>query len=106
MVIQLQSAPVPLLSRKWPYLDYVVRSAPTDAGLFALWSGEELLFAGIAASGIRGELLRHFRGDVSPITKNADHFSWELSREPEKRLKEVLAQFHAINGRPPRAQNP
>ena len=97
---------MPLLSRKWPFLDYVVNAAPNDAGLYALWSGDEMLFAGLAGAlgGIRRELQRHWRGEVNLITQNADHFSWELSSEPEKRLMEVLAQFQEVYRRPPRGQ--
>jgi hypothetical protein len=98
---------VPLLSRKWPFLDYVVNAAPDDAGLYALWSADEMLCVNIAGQpgGIRAELQRHWRGEAGIITQKADHFSWELSREPDKRLQEVLAQFQQTYGRSPRAQN-
>jgi len=98
---------VPLLSRKWPFLDYVVNAAPNDAGLYALWSSDEMLCVAIAGQpgGIRGQLQRHWRGELGLITQNSDHFSWELSLEQEKRLQEVLAHFQKTYGRPPRAQN-
>lgn len=94
---------MPLLTRKWPFLDYVVGSSPTDKGLYALWKADELLFVGIAdeASGIRGCLLRHFDGEHGPVLKSADHFSWELSFEPEKRRGEVLEAFEKQRGRLP-----
>ena len=95
---------MPLLSRKWPFLEYIVASAPTDAGLYGLWKAEELLFVGVAeaAVGIRACLKRHFAGEHGEVTRAADHFSWELSFEPQRRRDEVLAAFVKQHGRMPR----
>jgi hypothetical protein len=94
---------MPLLTRKWPFLDYVVGSSPTDQGLYALWKEGELLFVGIAddQNGIRGCLVRHFGGEHGPLLQSADHFSWELAFEPEKRRSEVLQAFEKQRGRLP-----
>ena len=95
---------MPVLTRKWPLLDYVVASAPTDGGLYALWHGSEMLFIGIAhgTDNIRACLLKHFakRGAPGPL-QNADHFSWELPSDAEARRAQILEDFKRKHGRLP-----
>jgi hypothetical protein len=93
---------MPLLSRKWPFLDYIVSAAPTDRGVYALWRANELVFVGIAGpkDNIRTCLRKHFDGQVG-ASSPADHFSWELPPDPEARRDEVLEQFKQAHGRLP-----
>lgn len=93
---------MPLLTRKWHFLDYIVGAAPKDHGVYALWRGSELVFVGVTGpkDDIRACLLRHFDDDRI-VNERVDHFSWELPPDPEARRDELLAQYKAAHGRLP-----
>ncbi len=77
--------------------------APEEAGVYGLWNGEELVFVGRAspAATIRACLIRHLDG-YCPCTQHATHYTWELSLQPAAREAEILNEFQARFGRPPR----
>lgn len=89
---------VPIWSRKWPFLDYVIESAPLDPGVFALWHTEELVFIGAAVTSIRQCVMEHFSGEHGPEARMADHYSWEVAKDPEARQQELIVQFAALHG--------
>ena len=96
----LEGAPEP--DRRYRFTRIVLLGAPADAGVYALWDGEELVYYGRAAGGttIRARLLDHLEGRL-PLT-SASHYSWELCRDPAAREAELLAEYQRIFGRPPR----
>lgn len=79
----------------------LVQGAPENAGLYALWQDGELIYLGRAAS-IRERLLEHLRQPLSPCTRDATHYSWELSLRPPAREAELLEEFKKRHGRLPR----
>ena len=83
----------PLASPRYPFKEAVIFTVPDEAGVYTLYFGFELLFIGTARGREQGEtlktqLLAHAAGELKPVV--ATHFKWEISREPEKRLAEIL----------------
>lgn len=77
--------------------------APEEPGVYGLWKDDELIFLGRAtqASTIRACLVEHLAG-ACPCTRQATHYTWELSLQPAAREAEVLREFQARFGRLPR----
>lgn len=92
----LRGAPEP--SRRYKFHRIVLAGAPDEAGVYALWQGEELIYYGRAhgEATIRSRLLEHF-GNV-----DATHYSWEIAREPASRESELLREYQETFGRLPR----
>ena len=84
-------------SRRYKFARTVVQGAPEDAGVYALWDEEELIYYGRAAS-IRARLLEHYElGEQA-----ASHYSWEVCADPATREAELLGEFKRLYGRLPR----
>ena len=81
----------------------MVDGAPQEAGVFALWEGDELIYVGRAsgASTIRARLLEHLQNAVQCMVR-ASHYSWELSLRPAVRENEILEEHVTRYGRVPR----
>ena len=96
----LEGAPEP--GRRYRFTRIVLLGAPADAGVYALWDGEELVYYGRAAGDatIRARLLDHLEGRLPAAT--ASHYSWELCADPATREAELLAEYQRLFGKPPR----
>lgn len=94
---------MPIQGPKYRFTQSMAAGAPEEAGVYALWKGEELLFVGRAspAATIRACLIEHLGGS-RPCTQHATHYTWELSLQPAAREAEVLSEFQARFGRLPR----
>jgi hypothetical protein len=87
-------------SRRYPFTRIVISGSPEEAGVYALWDGEELVYYGRAEGGvgIRSALLDHYyREQLRPT-----HYSWEVCKDPAAREAELLAEHRRVFGRPPR----
>jgi hypothetical protein len=96
-------------SRRYRFTKTVIAGAPDDAGIYALWDGEELVYYGRAAgrhegdgATIRSRLLDHYQGRVDERSRRATHYSWELHRDPAAREAELLREHRRTFGRLPR----
>ncbi len=94
----LRGMPEP--SRRYRFHRIVLAGAPNAPGVYALWQDEELVYYGRALGGgatIRSRLMEHYEqdGDVT-------HYSWEISREPAFRERELLREYLEAFGRLPR----
>lgn len=90
----LRGMPEP--SRRYRFARLAVLGAPLEAGVYALWDGDELIYYGRAAS-IRERLLEHLeRGPA------ASHYSWEVCADPAAREAELMREFERQHGRRPR----
>jgi hypothetical protein len=90
-------------ARRYRFTRIVLLGAPADAGVYALWDGEELVYYGRAAGGeatIRARLLEHLEGR-HPAT-SASHYSWELCADPAGREAELIEEHQRLFGKPPR----
>lgn len=88
-------------SRRYRFTKIVIAGAPDDAGIYALWDGEELIYYGRAQS-IRSRLMDHYQGKVDAQTKRATHYGWELCADPVAREAELLREHERQFGKLPR----
>ena len=90
--------------KRWAFNAAMLEFAAEGAGVYALWSGNELIYYGRAEGGsetIRSRLLEHLRGDRGCV-RRATHYSWELARRPAARESDLLSEFWLARGRFPR----
>lgn len=85
--------------RRYKFSRIVLAGAPSEPGVYALWQGDEVIYYGRAsgAATIRSRLMEHFEARV-----DATHYSWEISREPAARERQLLQEFREAFGRLPR----
>ncbi len=74
---------MPLASPKYPFEDWAVKGAPDDPGVYALYTGNQLLCIGVASGStkhdhIRARLLAHLSSNAHGVT----HYQWEITRSP------------------------
>lgn len=81
-----------MLDKKWRFTREMIADSPAHRGLYALWKDDELLRLGYArgAETIRGKLLGHFGAGA-----HATHYSWEITRAPVQRAREIVRQLEA-----------
>jgi hypothetical protein len=99
----LKGAPEP--RRRYRFARIVLLGAPADAGIYALWDEEELVYYGRAQGGsvtIRSQLLDHLDGRLPLPAPSVSHYSWELCADPGAREAELIAEYRRVFGRPPR----
>lgn len=91
---------------RYPFKRAMIEHAPDDAGVYALFDGEELIYLGNASDelSIRSSLLLHQDGALGPCTMKATTYTWEIARLPKLRARELLAQFRQARGSNPRCQ--
>ena len=79
-------------AKKWPFTPEMIADAPAHSGIYAVWQNDRLLHLGYARSGgtIRSKLLA-FAAAASRW--GATHYSWEISRSPLQRGREIVLQL-------------
>ena len=83
---------------KWLIIAALVTMAPDTPGVFELWENDELVFIGSTRdSTLRAQLARELLQ-----TRDATHFSWEITYRPVAREYELLAEFERVHHRLPR----
>lgn len=92
---------MPIASPHYRFSSIIVHGAPEQAGVYALWQDDEMIYLGRAVS-IRQRLVDHLQRSDSPCTNEATHYTWELALRPETREAELLEQFRQRHGRLPR----
>jgi hypothetical protein len=97
---------MPIRNPKYRLTRVMVEGAPSEAGIFALWEGDELIYVGRASptATIRERLEQHLKRNCA-CTTGASHYSWELSLRPATREVEILEEFVAQFGRLPRCNS-
>src|SRR5258706_8022387 len=99
----LEGSPEP--ARRYKFTRTVLLGAPADAGIYALWDEEELVYYGRAMGGdttIRSRRLDALDGRIRLPPASASHYSWELCADPATRESELLAEYRRLFGRLPR----
>jgi hypothetical protein len=94
---------MPIRNPQYRLTRAMVDGAPHEAGIFALWEGEELIYVGRASPGatIRQRLEEHLERKCA-CTQRATHYTWELSLRPATREVEILQEFMGKFGRMPK----
>jgi hypothetical protein len=94
-------------ARRYRFTRIVIAGAPEEAGVYALWDGEEVVYYGRAdgknegrGSTIRSRLLAHYYEDKGRTRPT--HYSWEVCENPAAREAELLREHEAAFGRRPR----
>jgi hypothetical protein len=96
---------VGLPARRYRFARVAIAGAPEEAGVYALWEGDEVIYYGRADGGqqgggstIRSRLLAHYYED----RKRPTHYSWEVCKSPAAREAELLREYERTFGRRPR----
>jgi hypothetical protein len=88
-------------SRRYRFTRIVISGAPEDAGVYALWNGDEVVYYGRSdgdGSTIRSRLLDHYY----EAARRPTHYSWEVCNDPAARETELLQEHRSRFGRLPR----
>ena len=92
-------------ARRFRFARIVISGAPEEAGIYALWDGDEVTYYGRAegksrggGSTIRARLLAHYYED----RKRPTHYSWEVCQDTDAREAELLKEHARKFGRVPR----
>jgi hypothetical protein len=88
-------------NRRYRFTRIVISGAPENAGVYALWEGDEVVYYGRSdgnGSTIRSRLLDHYYENARRPT----HYSWEICKEPGAREAELLREHELKFGRLPR----
>ena len=88
-------------SPKWLVLAALVVAAPEAPGVFELWDDDELMYVG-ATGGERPSLRKELVHELLERSSMATHFSWEITFEPARRSRELLAEYLLAHPHPPR----
>jgi hypothetical protein len=90
-------------AKLWPFDECTIYDAPESAGVYALWRYGHVIFYGEASGPdtLRIALAEHLAGLRDPRTQTASHCSWELSVNPESRLRQLLSDFWGTYHRMP-----
>ena len=82
----------------------MVDGAPRDMGVYVLWRNQQLLYIGRALGGattIFSRLNDHMSGAVCECSRQATHYSWEITLQPALRELELLQDQRRLAGAPP-----
>jgi hypothetical protein len=92
---------MPIASPRYPFTHAAIAGAPDDPGVYALIRDQQVVFYGIAVgvATIQSRLQSHLSGNIHP--DQATHYAWEIARDPERRLAELLAEHQVLYGRAP-----
>jgi len=80
-------------AKRWRFTRAMIADAPAHPGIYALWHGGQLLRLGVARGGetIRSKLLAHLEAAGAAVT----HYSWEITRSPMQRAREIVSLLEA-----------
>jgi hypothetical protein len=91
-----------------PFDDWHINRVLRTAGVYALYEGRETIYLGTAkgGEGVRGMLINHKDGLEGECTKQATHFRYEHSNDPDSRLLELLDEYNKVYGSLPKCNEP
>ena len=77
-----------------------VEHSPASPGVYALYSGDELTYLGLAAQGdgIRARLEDHLRGGCAGCSRQATRFTYELTHHPRRRHSQRIGAHRERHG--------
>jgi excinuclease UvrABC nuclease subunit len=87
---------MPIAGDKYPFTWENIDKAPEQAGVYALYDGNEIIYYGRAQGDsvtIRSRLADHKSGREGSCTKNASHYRREVTSRPVSREKELLEEY-------------
>jgi excinuclease UvrABC nuclease subunit len=96
---------MPVPSELFPFTARLIAGSPEEPGIYVLWEDGDVIYIGHAQGRgitIRSRLVDHFAGTLSPCTRRASHYSWEISLKPAPREQELIEEYRRANTRLPR----
>ncbi len=96
---------MPISGDKYSFTEKNMDRAPVEAGVYALYDGDEIIYYGRATGDtvtIRSRLQDHLAGREGYCTKNATSYKRETTTRPVSREKELLEEHERTSGKLPR----
>ena len=96
---------MPIAGDEYLFTEKNVNNAPDEAGVYALYDGDETIYYGRATGDtvtIRSRLQDHFAGREGDCTKQATDYRRETTTRAVSREKELLEEYERINRKLPR----
>ena len=96
---------MPIQGKKYRFTRENVDNSPDEAGVYALFDGDELIYYGRAmgtSETIRSRLQSHYAGRSSPCTQRATHYMRMPTSSPSTSERQLLEEFKRIHGKLPR----
>ena len=96
---------MPISGEKYPFTEKNIDRAPVEAGVYALYDGDTIIYYGRAAGEtvtIRSRLQDHFAGRDGYCTQQATYYRREATTSSVNREKELLEEYERINGKLPK----
>jgi len=96
---------MPIAGDEYLFTEKNINNAPDEAGVYALYDGDEIIYYGRAAGEtitIRSRLQDHFAGREGDCTQQATDYRRETTTRPVSREKELLEEYERINRKLPR----
>lgn len=93
--------------KRYPFTRAIIEYAPfAESGIYVLWEADEVIYIGRTgnANNIRACLIEHLDGARGGCTRQATHYSWEITKWDSARETELLALFARENRKDPRCQ--
>jgi hypothetical protein len=90
--------------RKYPFIEAFTNGAPADPGVYVLWRNDVVIYIGRAQGApetIHSRLQDHFNGRLCSCSRQATHYSWEISFQGRTREREMLDFWLAQTGKVP-----
>ena len=95
---------MPIASPRYPFNIPTLAGAPADAGVFALFEHDELIYIG-SVNGRGATIqsrLRELQRAADLCTSRATHYAWEISIYPRVREAALLGEYQQRFHRLPR----
>lgn len=96
---------MPIPGPRRPFTEKGIADAPREAGVFALWDGDEAIYIGRTTATIHAALADHLRGAYGECTQFASHYGFELTTQPAGREQALMEEFASAHSRLPRCQS-
>jgi len=99
---------MPISGNRYDLTDDNLDKAPDEAGVYALYDGDELIYIGRAQGGtttIRSRLKDHKSGRAGACTQNATTYRREPTSDSVSRERALLDEYKRPNGRLPRCND-
>ncbi len=99
---------MPISGDLYAFTEEIVKNAPDQAGVYALFDGDEVIDYGRAQGGsvtIRSRLQDHFSGREGPCTQAATAYMREITSYSVSREKELQGEYLRIHGMLPRCND-
>ena len=96
---------MPIAGDKYQFTETTIDNSPNEAGVYALYDGNVIIYYGRATGGtvtIRSRLQDHLAGRDGYCTQQATAYKRQTTSRSVSREKELLEEYEEINQKLPR----